>query len=96
MDDRRARQRRLDRAWVLARFEFVVAVTVVLLAVFVYIAAPGFVGGGRYYPSQGWWLPVVVLPAIGIGGIVLGFVWMIRIYRPRHEDGERTWRYRDD
>jgi hypothetical protein len=34
-------------------------------------------------------------PVLGIGGIVVGLVWMIRILRTNHDPDAAAWRYRD-
>lgn len=61
-----------------------IAFGTVLLAAFLFVAAPGYMGGSD-----------TLVPLIGIGGGIGGLAWMIRIYRADPEAGERTWRYRE-
>ena len=74
----------------LIRLEFALAVAAPLVALFLWIAAPNFPGGGRYEPS----LIETLVPWAGVGMLVVGFVWMVRLSRTDPEAGERTWRYR--
>ena len=87
MDDLERRRRRLRRARVLIRVELVMAFAVPLLAGFLWIEAPGFMGGPMFYEP-----PLIerLLP----WAAVVGVVWMVRLSRPDPEAGERTWRYR--
>jgi hypothetical protein len=91
MDDRAERQRRLARARRLARVELAVAFGVSLFAGFLWVASPGM-GGGFYLEPP---LLVRLIPWVWIIGVVVGIVWMIRIYRADPEPVETTWRYRD-
>jgi hypothetical protein len=75
-----------------ARIEFVVAVLVVLFAAFLYIAAPQT--GGMRSPDSGLIRLTDVLLVLGVAGMVIGFGWMIRIYRADPEPDQRSWRYR--
>lgn len=63
------------------------AILVSLAAGFLWIAAPGFMGGAN--PYEPW------LPLIALAGVVVGFVWMVRIYRADPEPDQKIWRYRD-
>lgn len=90
MSELEARQRRLARARFLIRAEFLIAVAAPLVAAFLFVAAPGFTGGGMG-PS----LLARLWPWAGVAGVILGFVWMIRLSRPQPEGGDRTWRYHD-
>ncbi len=90
MSDLEARRRRLAGARFLIRAELAIAVAAPLVVALLYLAAPGFMGEG-----QGPWLVEQLLPLAGVGGVILGLVWMIRLSRPEPEAGERTWRYRD-
>jgi hypothetical protein len=57
---------------------------------FLWIASPS-----GFEPMFGppWY--VDALPYLAAAAVYLvGLGWMIRIYRARPEDGERTWRYR--
>ena len=74
-----------------AKVEFVFAVLYVLVAAFLWIAAPQFMGGPS---SANTWS--TVLPIAAILSVVIGFAWMIRIYRASFnpEPDHRGWRYR--
>lgn len=52
---------------------------------FLFIAAPGHMGGGTQGPPVG---------LIGIAMAVVGLIWMIRIYRGTFEPDQNAWRYR--
>lgn len=91
MDDMEGRDRRLRRARVLIRLELALALAAPLVALFLYVAAPGFTGGGMYEPP----LIETLVPWAGVGMLVVGVVWIVRLSRPDPEAGERTWRYRD-
>jgi hypothetical protein len=60
-----------------------------LVALFVgpfwFVASPGWMDGG---PDPRW-----MLAGLAIG--ILGFAWMVRIYRADPEPDQRAWRYRD-
>ena len=90
MSDLERRRRRLRRAHILIRAELAIAVAAPSVAGFLYVAAPGFSGGWREP-----WLLEQLLPWAGVGGVILGLVWMVRLSRANPEAGERTWRYRD-
>ena len=85
------RRGRLERAHFLIRAELVIAVAAPLVVAFLYVAAPGFTGGGWREP----WLIEKLLPWAGVAGVIVGLVWMIRLARPEPEGDERTWRYRN-
>jgi hypothetical protein len=74
----------------LARVELAVAAfSGFVLAPFLFLAQPGFMGP----PLPDWQIigPLVVAAA----GILIGFTWMVRIYRADPEPDQRAWRYRD-
>ena len=73
-----------------ARAMIVFALLLALGILFVWIAQPGFTGGGF---SQPWY--VTALPWIGFTGYAIGLAWMIRIYRADPEPDRSIWRYRD-
>jgi hypothetical protein len=56
-----------------------------------YVAAPG--GFRGMFPLPDWQVygPLVV----GFAGILIGFLWMVRIYRADPEPDQRAWRYRE-
>jgi hypothetical protein len=60
-----------------------------VLAPFLYIAAPGFKGP----PPPDW--QVIGSLVVGAAGILIGFMWMVRIYRADPEPDQRAWRYRE-
>ena len=60
-----------------------------VIAPFSYLAAPGFMGGR---PPD---LPIIGVAGVGFAGILIGFLWMVRIYRADPEPDQRAWRYRD-
>ncbi len=88
MDDLEHRLRRMEGSRFLVRAEIAIAIAAPLLVGFLYIAMPG--GSSPMFPS----LVDQLLPWVGVGGVILGFVWMVRLSRPDPEPGERTWRYR--
>jgi cytochrome bd-type quinol oxidase subunit 2 len=73
-----------------ARNMILSAVIVVGFGGFLWIAAPNSIGGSWVRPMP-WSL---ILPAAGLLGIVIGLVWMIRIYRANPEPDPKAWRYR--
>ena len=75
------------RAWARAELTFA-GVVGFILAPFYYVAAPGTMG-----PQPPEWQTATML-IIGAGGIVTGFIWMVRIYRGDPEPDQRAWRYR--
>jgi hypothetical protein len=84
------RQRRLDRVGHAIRVELAIGFLAPVVLAFMFVTAPGTLGGGWFRP---WW--VVFLPWIGTAGVVFGLAWMVRLSRPNPEGGERDWRYRD-
>ena len=70
--------------------ELTIAFMVPLIAGFLFVAAPDWSGG--------FWDPPMLaqlLPWAGVGLMIVGRVWMVRVPRIDPEVGERTWRYRD-
>jgi hypothetical protein len=65
--------------------------TAILLVVllFLWVAAPGFSTSGMREP---WY--VTAMPWFGVGLHLVGLGWMIRIYRSYREPEARGWRYR--
>ena len=73
----------------LARVELGVAAgTGFVVTPFLYLAAPGFMG-----PQPPAWQVIGSL-VVGAAGILIGFLWMVRIYRADPEPDQRAWRYR--
>ena len=76
------------RKW--ARVELIFAALLGFVVVpFLYVAAPGSLGGP---PPD---LPILCFAGAGFVGFVVGFVWMVRIYRADPEPDQRAWRYRE-
>ena len=92
MNELETRRRRLRRARTLIHLEFAVAIAAPLIIGFMYIAMPGGIGSPMFLRES---LPQEVLPWLGVLGVIVGFVWMIRIARADPEAGVNHWRYRD-
>jgi hypothetical protein len=77
MNDRERRQRRLDwaRFWIHA--ELMIGVALTLLTVFLFVAAPGFMG--RETQAER------IAPLVAIGMAIFGLVAMFWFSRPRVE-----------
>lgn len=58
-----------------------------IAAAVVWVARPGFMG-----PTPCW---EVWLPPVGLAGMLIGLVWMIRINRAVPEPDQQAWRYRE-
>ncbi len=71
----------------LARVELTIAAAVTVAVGLMWLAEPAYMGGGPP-PSE---KPVVIA---GLVGLVVGFAWMIRIYRANPEPDPHIWRYR--
>jgi hypothetical protein len=84
------RQRRLDGARFAIRAEFAMGFAVALLTWFYFVASPGCPCSTFYRPSL-----VELIPLVALGGPVIGLAWMIRLARPPAEDGEDSWRFRN-
>lgn len=78
------RGRRIGRAMI------ALAVMFVFLGVFLFVAAPGYMGGPM--TRVPFWYDA--LPVLGVVGIVVGLVWMVRIHRADPEPDQHAWRYR--
>ena len=86
MQESNARARR-GRA--LGRLMILGVLVVLSFPAFLFIAAPNFTGG--YDPR-----PIgLIVPAIGVVGLVVGLIWMVRIFRADPEPKTKGWRYRD-
>jgi hypothetical protein len=76
-----------------ARALIVLALLVPAVALFLFIAAPGFMGGGGTHEPG----PIAILvPLSGVGMFLFGLGWMVRIYRASIdvEPDHGNWRYR--
>jgi hypothetical protein len=65
---------------------------------FLWVAAPG--GSQPMFPAEPRVLGIIpadaLIPIVGLTTYLVGFAWMLRIYRTSHLEPERTgWRYRD-
>jgi hypothetical protein len=83
MQSSNARARRGRR---LARNMFAAAIFTLLLSAFLIVAAPNSMGGGS--PGPG---PAAL---IGVVGLAVGILWMVRILRADPEPDAKSWRYR--
>ena len=79
------------RGWVLTRIEFAVAITVILVTTVLLLdwLAPTFGSSEEWKP-----MALLLLGGIGLLGMFVGLVWMIRIYRGPRDQSPR-WRFRD-
>jgi hypothetical protein len=75
----------------LARLMFVPAVMALAVPAFFFIAAPNFTGMSLQEAGA----LDVALPFVGVAGLVVGFIWMVRIFRADPEPKTKGWRYRD-
>ncbi len=74
----------------LAKVELAIAaITGFVIAPFLFVFAPGSLGPP---PPD---LPLVGFGGLGAAGIVIGFIWMVRIYRANPEPDQGAWRYRE-
>lgn len=88
MAESNARARRGRR---LSREIFGAALLTPAVVAFLFIAAPN--GPTAMFADPG---PIrLIVPGIGVLGIVVGLVWMVRILRAHHEPEAKGWRYRD-
>lgn len=76
----------------LARAELAIAAIVGFVVVpFLYVAAPGGIEPMFYEPP--W--QETALAGIAVAGTLIGFTWMVRIYRADPEPDQEAWRYRE-
>ena len=71
---------------------FAVGLTPLGLAAFLFIAAPNGPSGMYLQEPGPIWL---IVPAIGVMGLAVGLLWMVRIFRADPEPRTKSWRYRD-
>jgi hypothetical protein len=60
-----------------------------VVAPFLYVAAPR--AFEPMFIGPGW--DQTALLGIAVAGILIGFTWMVRIYRADPEPDQRAWRY---
>ena len=76
-----------------ARVELaVVAFSGFVLAPFLYVTAPGPIAEPIFL-GPGW--HETELAGIAVVSYLIGFVWMVRIYRANPEPDQGAWRYRE-
>jgi len=77
----------------LARIELGVAAGICFVVIpFIYVAAPGKLEPMfNVHPWQ-----ETALTCLGFAGLLIGFIWTVRIYRANPEPDQRAWRYRRD
>jgi len=76
-----------QRGRAIAREELALAaILAFVVGPFLFIAAPGSMGPSPRFQELSL--------AVGVLGLVVGFAWMIRIYRGDPEPDQRSWRYR--
>ena len=99
---------RVESARTKARFMLAVPFISIGFLAFVAIAAPGFSGASfgppppvltmtGIEPSHGaTGIPInLVPPLVGVFGLLIGSVWMWKLYRAPTKNDEAIWRYRD-
>jgi nitrate reductase gamma subunit len=80
------------RGRLLARNLFALGVFAIFLVFFLFVAAPNGPSAMTIHP-----VPItaaVAVPALGIAGLIVGLVWMIRILRTDPDPDAKAWRYR--
>ena len=82
---------RAKRGRALGRMMILGALVVLAIPAFFFIAAPNFTAMSLHEPGA----LQVALPVVGVAGLVIGFVWMVRIFRADPEPDAKSWRYRD-
>jgi hypothetical protein len=84
------RERRLRRARIATRIEIAIGSLAVSVPLLWYLVGPTTLSGGMTYRVPAWRPP---LELIAFAGIVVGFIWMLRIRFTGPEDGARSnWR----
>ncbi len=85
----RSRLTRGQRGRELARIELTVAAAIIVMVGFLFVTAPA--GTSPMFGPASSDLPYFV----ALLGLVVGFAWMIRIYRAKPEPDPHIWRYRE-
>ncbi len=76
----------------MARWMFVVAIVPFVLVGLLFATAPNMIGPMITEPPSSW--VSIALVGIGIAMAIIGFVWMVRIYRANPEAHPSSWRFR--
>ena len=82
---------RAKRGRALGRMMILGALVVLAIPAFFFVATPNFTVMSLHEPGA----LQVALPLVGVAGLVIGFVWMVRIFRADAEPDAKSWRYRD-
>jgi len=82
---------RAKRGRALGRMMIFGVLVVLAFPAFLFIAAPNFTAMSLQEPGA----LEVALPFVGVAGLVIGLIWMVRILRAHHEPEPKGWRYRD-
>ncbi len=78
----------------LGRWMIFGVLVVLAFAAFLWIAAPN--GPSAMYLQEPESRALdVALPFVGVAGLVIGLIWMVRILRAHQEPEPKGWRYRD-
>ncbi len=72
----------------IAKAELQIAAMLAAVMVFALVASPGYM----FQSVSRWWGPF--LGPAPVAGFVIGFAWMIRIYRSMGVPDQAAWRYR--
>lgn len=72
---------------------FAGAITLVVSLAFFFFAGPSY-GGGMMRLSFFAAAMGIIVPAVGVFGLLFGLAWMWRILRADPEPDSRSWRYR--
>jgi hypothetical protein len=86
---------RIEKARNRGRLLLGIPILLIVLHVFGWTSAPRFIGGMYEGPRVAGVLVSDLLTVAGVVGVVVGFVWMWRIYRAPTKVKAPLWRYRD-
>ena len=85
---------RAKRGRALGRMMIFGVLVVLAFTAFLWIAAPNGPQAMYLEEPQPYALAAAA-PVLAFLGIVIGLVWMVRIFRAHHEPEPKGWRYRD-
>lgn len=80
-----------QRGRLFAKLEFAAAIVGIGVAACLLVSLPGYF----FDPMAGNGTSASLMAVFGIGGVAVGLVWMVRVYRADLEPDQRAWRYRD-